>query len=230
VPHSVESLIDRQIRRSEVLRRAQGRAPTPCIALSRPVGAGATEIGQKLAARLGYEFLDRQILDRIANASHARRQLVEALDEKARAGIERYAAELFRREVFHENDYLRWLVDTLVTLAEHGGAVILGRGAQFILPLERTLRVLVVAPAEDRARRLAQKESLSPADAARRVELADRERSEFARQMLKFDPDDASRYDIAVNTATLGIDGATELVLRAFERRFPGLGAPAAHG
>ncbi len=230
MPQSVESLIDRQIRRSEALRRAQGRTPTPCISLSRALGAGATEIGQRLASRLGYEFFDRQILDRIANAAHARRQIVESLDERARAGLERYVADLFRRDVFHESDYLRWLVDTIVGLGEHGGAVILGRGAQFILPVERTLRVLVVAPADERARRVAQRESLSLADATRRVELADRERTEFARQMLRFDPDDASRYDVAVNTATLGIDGATELVLRAFERRFPAFGAPAAHG
>jgi cytidylate kinase len=229
VPKSVEALIERQLRRSEALRRASSRLPAPCIALSRLPGSGAGELGQRLAERLGYEFLGIEIVDRIANAAQARRQLVEALDERVRVGIERYAADLFQREVFHESDYARCLVQAISGLGEHGGAVILGRGAAYVLPPERTLRVLVVAPQAARVAHVAQRESLPEAEAARRVQLAERERHEFLRHHFKLDPDDASRYDLAVNTATLGADGALELVLRAFERRFPGLGGPAAH-
>jgi cytidylate kinase len=229
VPHSVESLIDRQIRRSEVLRRAQSRQPAPCIALSRLPGSGADEIGARLAERLGYEFFGIEIVDRIANAAHARRQLVESLDERVRVGIERYAADLFQREVFHESDYVRWLIQTIAGLGEHGGAVIVGRGAAYVLPAQRTLRVLMVAPEAARVARVAQRDGIPAEEAVRRVRREERDRRQFLHHNFKTNPDDATLYDLAVNTEALGLDGALELVLRAFERRFPGLGQPAAH-
>jgi cytidylate kinase len=231
VPHNVQALINRQIRRSELLRRAQSsRSPVaaPCIALSRLPGSGGSELGQRVAERLGYEFFGIEIVDRIATAAHARRQLVEALDERVRMGIELYTADVFGREVFHESEYVRWLIHTIAGLGEHGGAVILGRGAAYILQPERTLRVLVVAPTAARVARVAREESLPAAEAARRVARGDQDRREFVRHHFKTNPDDPSLYDVAVNTETLGLVGATELVLRAFERRFPGLGAPLA--
>ena len=44
------------------------------------------------------------------------------------------------------------------------------------------------------------------------------------------DPDDPSLYDVVLNTGSLGMDAAEEVLLRVFEQRFPtgaGRGAPA---
>ena len=44
-------------------------------------------------------------------------------------------------------------------------------------------------------------------------------RRQFIARSFHVDPDDASLYDLAVNTASLGIDGAVDLVVEALRRR-----------
>jgi len=230
MPRSLEALIERQIQRSEIQRRATAwQPPAPCVALSRLPGSGGDELGRRLAGRLGYEFYGIELVDRIAQASHVRRQLVEALDERVRVAIDRYASDCFRDAVFRESDYVRYLIHTIAGLGEHGGAVVLGRGAAYILKPERTLRALVVAPRDRRVVRLARERSLPQEEAAQRLAHEEHARAEFLRHHFKVAPDDPSLYDIAVNTESLGMEGAVELVLRAFERRFPGLTRSAAH-
>ena len=108
----------------------------------------------------------------------------------------------------------------VTTLGERGSAVILGRGAPFILPPKRALRILVVAPDDARAARIASEKSLSPKDA--RVDLArqDADRIEFLRRDFGVAPNDPQLYDLVVNTATLGPDAAVALVVEAHRRRF----------
>lgn len=219
---TIEALIDRQIQRSEMLRRAaSGTPPTPCIAISRQPGCGAAEVGRRVAERLGYEFYDRDLVDQVANQARVQRQLVEALDEHVRVGIERFASDAFRDARFREGDYVRCLVHTVASLGEHGGAVLLGRGASVILRPERTLRVLLVAPREARVKRLMAEAGLGRDAASQRIDHEARHRSEFLEHHFHVDSDDPGLYDLVLNTDSLGLDGSEELMLRAFEQRFP---------
>ena len=93
-------------------------------------------------------------------------------------------------------------------------AVILGRGAPFVLGPDKALRVLVVAPAEWRAEKLAKRQGLSPAEATRRLEREDQQRCDFVAQ-FGVDPNDPSLYDLVVNTHSLGHDAAVTLVIDA---------------
>ncbi len=95
-----------------------------------------------------------------------------------------------------------------------------GRGSPYVMPPERTLRVLVVAPRAARLERFAKTRELSPTDAERALAREESERLEFLRRQFRVEPNDASLYDVAVNTAVLGIEGASALVLDAFRVRF----------
>jgi cytidylate kinase len=214
--------VEHQVRLWETERRSRERAPRgPCIALSRQPGAGAAELGRRAAELLGYGFFGIEIVDQIARELGVQRQLVAGLDERVSSGIERYVAEAFRRRSITESDYLRAVVRTVTTLGERGRAVILGRGAPFILPASRALRVLVVAPLEDRVARVAREEGLSEREAWSRIAHRDQERRRFLRTDFKVDPDDPTHYDLVVNTGSLGLDASAALVLEALRRRFP---------
>jgi cytidylate kinase len=128
--------------------------------------------------------------------------------------------DAFREGAFLESDYLRALVRTVRSIGEAGSAVLLGRGAPYILPPERTLRVLVVAPREARVLRLAKARGLEPAEADRELAREDEDRKRFLEHHFRVDPDDATRYDLAVNTASLSREAACELVLAAYFARF----------
>jgi cytidylate kinase len=217
----VEALVERQARRWHVAHRsAESRPPAPCVALSRRPHSGAAEIGQRVARQLDFGFFGIEIVDRIAREHHVQRALVEGLDERARSLIERYVTDTFTRRAFTETEYLRYLVRVLATLGERGRAVILGRGSPYVLAPERTLRVLVTAPQAARAARLASSRGIEGPEAAEVLEREDAERREFLRQHFHLDPDDPLHYDLVVNTGTLGIGAAAELVVDAVHRRF----------
>jgi cytidylate kinase len=217
----IDELVGRQFRRWESARRSlHEETPRPCVALSRLPGSGAAELGQRLAERLGYAFFGIEIVDHIARRTGLRRELVAGVDEHVRSAIDRYVADGLRRERFTESDYARQLVDTIAALGERGAAVVLGRGSVYILPPERALRLLVVAPREHRVERIARLEALGAEDAARRIDALDAERREFLTHHFRGDPDDPTRFDLCLNTGTLGLDGALAVALAALRARF----------
>ncbi len=218
---SLEDLVERQVRLWEAERRANTPPPRgPCIALSRLPGAGAAELGKRAAALLDYGFFGIEIVDQIARELGVQSRLVAGLDERVSSGIDRYVADAFRTRPLTESDYLRAVVRTIATLGERGRAVILGRGAPYILPPSRALRVLVAAPREARIARIAREEGLSAREAEERLARRDEERLRFLRHDFGVEPDDPTLYDLVVNTATLGVDASAALVIDALRRRF----------
>jgi cytidylate kinase len=199
-------------------------AARPCIALSRLAGAGGTALGQRAAEWLGYEFLDRELIDRIAREEGIHHPLVAELDERIRGGIERTVA-LLRRRSFTERDYLEHLFRVVLALGERGGAVVVGRGAPFILPAHRALRVLVVAPKSVRLERFAQAQGLPHGDAVDELARIDESRRAFLVHNFDVRQDDPLLYDLVVNTGPSSIDAAAGIVVDALRRRFPDAGA-----
>lgn len=226
--HGIHEIVERQARFWRV-QDAAGRTtpPNPCVALSRLPHSGAAEIGRRLAERLGYGFFGIEIVDQIAREQGVARQLVEGLDEHVRNVIERYAVDALRGRTVTEAEYLNSLVRVIATLGERGGAVILGRGASFILPPARALRVFLLAPREVRAAQLARVRG-KPADEARRL-LAneDADRLAYLRHHFDRNGDDAVFYDLSINTGSFSPAQAVELIVEALVRRFPGCTAAA---
>ncbi len=220
-PRSLEALVNQQVRRWELAAGSGASTQVaPSIALSRLPGAAAAELGDEVAVALGFGFFDIEIMDLIARETGTQRELVAGLDEHVRSTIERFVSLGARGRTYNESSYHEQLVRALATLGERGLAVILGRGSAFVLRPERTLRVLVVAPWEERLERLAKRRDLSRAEAARELEHEEAERLAFNRYHFHVNPDDATLYDVVVNTGTLSVGLATELVVAAARRRF----------
>jgi cytidylate kinase len=221
MPLDISKLLQRQALRQDLQVRV-GSLPRhePCIALSRLPGSAAATLGLDLSKRLGFDFFGIELVDRMAREEGLPKQLAAAFDEHVRSGIDRYLVDAFREGSLLESDYLRHLVHAIRSIGEAGGAVFLGRGAPYILPPDRTLRVLVVAPRASRVERLAKARGLAREEAERELRREEHERKRFLTHYFRVDPDDPERYDLCVNTETLARAGACETVLMAYQRRF----------
>jgi len=221
-------MVEQQVGRWQLEERRQSASPPPVnVAFSRFPRSQAAELGQRVAEALGFGFFGIAIVEEIARSQGVQRELVSGVDEHVRSLIERFVVDSFRRRPFLESDYVHGVVRTIATLGQRGRAVLLGRGSAQILPPERALRVLVVAPTADRIERLAKDEDLGLEAARRRLEREDAQRREFIQHHFRADPDDPTLYDLVVNTATLGTEDATPVVVSALARRFPGQVQPA---
>ncbi|MEO8457303.1 MAG: cytidylate kinase-like family protein [Chloroflexota bacterium] len=101
-------------------------------------------------------------------------------------------------------------------LATSGSIVILGRGSQMILKdTPRALHVLCLAPADVRIHRVAEREELPLDEAKHTVTEADQARDAFYHKYWKVNVENASLYDMTVDTARLGFEKAAEIVANA---------------
>ena len=224
-PRSVASLVNQQLLRWDSARKAraseQAGASAPCLAISKLPHSGGAEIGLRLAERLDYGLFGRELIDQIEREQGVQHKLLEGLDGRIREVIDRYVLDSIRRDSFTESQYLSHLVRTLRTLAERGMVVILGRGAAHILPPDRTLRILVVAPQGFRVERLAHTRGMAAAEAAKQLASEDRERRDFLRHHFGVTQDDPLDYDLVLNTGTLSLEGAVQIAGDALRDRFP---------
>jgi len=104
-------------------------------------------------------------------------------------------------------------------VGRQGKAIVLGRGANWVLDSRFGLRVRLVAPVEVRVERVAEQEGLVRADAEKRVAAHDGEQQAFIRQAFGRRIDDPMGYDLVVNLGQLDPVGAAEAVLVALQRK-----------
>jgi len=116
--------------------------------------------------------------------------------------------------------YMKTVTAIIRELSQRGNIVILGRGSHLILRSHPTgLRVLTVAPLEARVQRFAEREGLSPQEAAKRVHDLDKSRVAFHHKFFKVEADDPACYDLAIDTSRLSFEVAARLVAEAARAR-----------
>ncbi|MCH2110400.1 MAG: cytidylate kinase-like family protein, partial [Polyangiaceae bacterium] len=118
------------------------------------------------------------------------------------------------------SDYTRSLSETIVAIARHSSSVIVGRGAHLILDPERSLRVRAYAPLEKRNEYVSEREGMSPWEAKAKVERVDAERRDFFQKHFDTDITDPLNYDLLINTSTMSLAAAAEVVGSAYGVRF----------
>lgn len=225
-PRNVSAIVEDQVKRWAL--RQEGRqgaraCPWPVVTISRESGTGGGPLGRRLATRLGFSCWDREIVTELARLLHTDETTINGFDERSRGGIEDFVGMSLFSQEFASADYsdqIRRIVDTL---AHRGRAVIVGRGAQFLIDPHDALRVRLVAPLELRAREVETRENVSFEVAKQMVESDDRERAAFVLQVMGRHVADPTHYDIVVNTASYGPERADALVLTAYLAKFGNL-------
>jgi cytidylate kinase len=230
-PRSVSSLVEEQVRRftTEERLRASERAtpepPRPIVTVSRQAGARGTELARLVAARLRFRFWDRELLHDVAARAPASEKLLGEVDERARNVVDDLFAGVLLGDANTEYSYRTELIQFVSAVAKRGSSVVVGRGAQFIVPPEAAFRVRVVGELGDRVRNIGSTRGLSQRDAHRELVRIDRERLAFVRHHYRRDAADPSAYDLVVNSSTFPLDAAADVIVDAYHARFPALAA-----
>ncbi len=193
----------------------------PYITVERDPGSGGRPIAKLLAQRLNYEFYDDKLLEEIAQSTQITKRVIEQIDEKSRSMIQNMTQSLLNPDYVSDVKYMRALIKVILTLGYKGNVVILGRGANFILPEGNSLRVRITAPYNIRVQRAIYYETKTPEQAEETVRNIEKDRRDFIRQYFNKDIADPSYYDLVLNTTFFSLDDAAEIVETAYRRKFP---------
>ncbi|MBI4552688.1 MAG: cytidylate kinase-like family protein [Candidatus Latescibacteria bacterium] len=190
------------------------------ITISRQFGAGGHTVVQAVAERLGpqWQVWDKEIIEQLAHSAQVRTEMVEALDEQTQSWMGEMIHTLFKGYVLETMGYRRYLAQVLLALAQQGNKILLGRGANFVL--RDALNVRLRASEECRAQVIMQRDSITHAEALKKIHQVDHDRAAFTRTVFNREVDNPSEYDMTLQTDTLGLDAAAAAIVAACQAKF----------
>jgi cytidylate kinase len=191
------------------------------ICVSRETGSGAGALARMVGQRLGWKVYDEELIEAIAHRMELPIDDVRALDEQAPSLVQDWLLPLREEYYAPQEAYLDHLAKLIEAIGRAGESILVGRGAGFMLPRETTLSLRVIAPLRVRAQRLAERMGVSVRTARRAARDLDRRRAQFDRTMHRADPTDPHNFDLVLDSHSLGLEIATEVIVRAVEAGRP---------
>ena len=211
----------RRAERHELSHAAMPIARFRTVCISRESGAGGGTIGRMVGRKLDWKVYDHEILEAIANRMEVTTDEVRAFDELAPSVVQDWILPLREEHYAPQEAYLDHLAKLVDAIGRAGDSVIVGRGANFLLPRGETLSVRIVAPLKARAARLSERMGVSLRTARRAARDLDRRRLQFDRTMHRADSADPHNYDMVLDSDSLGLEIAAEVIFRAIKAGQP---------
>jgi cytidylate kinase len=205
---------------------------TRIVTISHAWGAGGDNIGRNVADRLGFRYVDEEIIT-IAAEKHGLDAAVVADVEKRRGLLARILDDMAEAPMidpgvpmvlltpeamgFTRREDLRALiVEAIREVAQRGNVVIVSHAAG--IPLagrDDLLRVLVTASFATRVQRLAESARRSKGDAEKLLKDSDAARADYFLRFYRIERELPTHYDLVVNTDALKPEEATDIVAAA---------------
>ena len=207
------------------------RGARPVVTISASYGALGSEIGPRVAERLGVPFVDRAIPVRVAEVLDV--PLTEALerDEHVESGVARLIAGAVDAppqygaqpptggEDAADADIRAATARVMRELADSAGGVFLGRGGMVVLrDHPAALHVRLHGDEEGRIGN-ALAHGAAPADVHRRMWQTDRAREAYMRSLHGVDWNDADLYDLVLDTTRVSEDASVAAIVDAASAR-----------
>ncbi|MDQ7826392.1 MAG: cytidylate kinase-like family protein [Candidatus Eremiobacteraeota bacterium] len=192
----------------------------PVVTVSRQMGTGGVSIAEFVAKKLNFRLFDREIIEFIAERADIRKSAVETIDEGVHSIVEEYLHSFMGKEGFSASEYLRHLTEVILVTAGHGKTVIIGRGAHLLIKNRPLLRVRIVCPLATRIRSLAERENHTLKKSEEIIKKRDVERASFIKKNFQRDIDDATSYDLVVNTDKIAFEQAADIIVCAYRNLF----------
>ena len=202
------------------------------ITIGRQYGSGGREIGARLAKDLGLGFYDKNILRLNSDESGIKESFYHMADEKAGNKllyriVKSLAPELgtpsLGPDLIAADNLFRFQSEVIRKLAAEEDCVIIGRCADYVLDgFDGLVKVYLDADMDYRVERIKELGYYEPKDVKKNIKRIDRERRDYHRYYTGRDWENVENYDLMLNTARLGTEGAVEAVkgylrLRGYE-------------
>lgn len=190
------------------------------ITISRQFGSGGRSIGKLVAEKLGYDYYDSELVERVAKETGFDPEYVADAGEYAPGrSMLSYA---FSSGVPHAhgssmnaNDYL-WAAQCriILELAEKGNCVIVGRCADYILR-ERNdcLHVFIHADTDYKAKRIVELYGVTDRSPEKRLADKDAKRKVNYKYFTGREWGAPDNYHLALNSAYFGHDECADIIV-----------------
>ena len=201
---------------------------TRAICISRATGAHGMVVGQKVAERLGFQYVDEEVISEAAEWAD--------LDPAFVADVERKKSFVGRllgttgepgsaprlptiaagaRTLPSDAELRQMITAAIASFVQRGSVVIVAHAASFAVGGGDVLRVLVTASAKTRAERIMAERGLDGREAERAIKASDAGRANYLKRFYGVDQELPTHYDVVVNTDALTAADAANIIAAA---------------
>ena len=200
------------------------------ITISHEIGSGGREIGQAVAVRLGYDYVDKQVVQQAAQRLGISEQTATRLDERAQSTVDRLLASLSvgtqlmiappeGMEITpNDQEYFDATQKVVEAAVSARNVVIAGHGANFALyGKPDVFSVFIHRPKAQRIAVVMQRDGISHDEAAKQVTQNDQQRAHYVKTFYHHHWHDASHYQLAIDTNVISLPHAVDLIVRVLQ-------------
>jgi cytidylate kinase len=212
--------------------------PASVVTISAQTGTNGYAIARGVAEALNFRYYDWEItmeaasragvspdqviaaeripsfIERIMN----RLSTIPAVSVESMSTVNEPSATMWSNAVqgLSSDAYRQFIEKIVLEMAQVGEAVIVGHAAQHTLRDQPgVLRVLLHGSLERRSERVAAEQNISLDQARTGVRESDRQRGELFKRVYQFDWNDATMYELILNTDKIASDFAIETITAA---------------
>lgn len=177
------------------------------ITISRGSYSKGKEIAEKVAEKLNYECISRDIL--IEASEHfniSKVKLIRAIHD---------APSVLNRFTHGKERYIAHIREALLKHVEKDNVVYHGLAGHFFLQgVPHVLKIRITADLNERVRNEAERENITHDEARKILVKDDQERRNWAITLYGLDPWDSRIYDMTIHIGCITVDDAVNLILQ----------------
>ncbi len=175
------------------------------VTVSRGSYSHGKEVAEKLAKRLGYECVSREILlEASKHFNIPEIRLVRAVHD---------APSILGRFTYGKERYVAYVREALLHRFQKDNVVYHGLAGQFFVRgISHVLKVRVLADFEDRVAEEMRREGISAEEARKLLKKDDEERHRWSSYLYGIDTKDPSLYDLVIHIGAITTDEAVDII------------------
>jgi len=178
------------------------------ITISRGSYSKGKEVAEKVAERLGYECISRDVLLDASDRFHIPEvKLVRAIHD---------APSVLDRFKHGKQIFVAYIRSALTRRVAKDNVVYHGLAGHLLLTgVPHVLKVRIIADISDRIQAEMQREGISEDEARTLLQRDDQERRKWTKSLYGVDPWDSSLYDLVVHISKLTVSDAVDFICQA---------------
>jgi len=176
------------------------------VTISRGSYSRGKKVAEKVAQKLGYECISREILLEASEQFNIPEiKLVRAIHD---------APSVLDYFTYGKERYIAYIRAALLKHLQKDNVVYHGLAGHFFLQtIPHVVKVRITADLEDRVKEEIKRENISAEEARRILEKDDHERRKWSHHLYGIDTQDSNLYDMVLHLSTMTVDDAVTLIL-----------------
>lgn len=175
------------------------------ITISRGSYSHGKEVAEKVAKRMGYNLVAREVLlEASENFNVPEAKLLMTMEN---------APSLLDRFTNWRERYIAYIQAGILMNFQRDNIVYHGMAGHFFVKgVPHVLKVRIIADVEDRIKLVMERDGISLKEAQRTVKRLDEERSRWSRQLYGIETADPSLYDLVLHIKKLSVEDAVDII------------------